>query len=117
MFSFPVIATSDSDTDAYVYGETVTLFCIVVAGGTPPITFGDWIPPEGSTSLSRGTISDDGSTLTFTALESDTGSFRCSATDSEGETDSGSEEIVVGKQWSCVTATVLLMYILQFQSY
>ena len=64
-----MIATSDSDTDAYVYGETVTLFCIVVAGGTPPITFDDWIPPEGSTSLSRGTISDDGSTLTFTALE------------------------------------------------
>ena len=64
--------------------------------------FGDWISPEGSTSLSRGTISDDGSTLMFTALESDTGSFRCSAMNSEGETDSGSEEILVGKQWSCV---------------
>ena len=94
-----MIATSDSGTAEYVYGNNITLFCIVVFGGTPPFTFGDWIPPEGSTSLLRGVVTNDGYTLSlmFTAIESDTESFICTAMDSEGETDSASEELEVGK--------------------
>ena len=93
----PVIVTSDSDTDEYVYGDNITLFCIVATGGIPPFTFGDWMPPDDSTSVSRGEITNNGSTLMFTALESDSGSFTCSAMDSTGETDSGSEKIEVSK--------------------
>ena len=92
----PVIVLSDSETDEYVYGDNITLFCITL-GGTPPFTYGDWMPPEDSTSVSSGEITNNGSTLMFTALESDSGSFTCSAIDSEGETDSGSEEIEVSK--------------------
>ena len=57
------------------YGQNVTLMCILVNG--PPSEF-VWEIPTGST---RGMTYDqqNSSTLTFTALENDTGNYTCHA--------------------------------------
>ena len=60
------------------YGQNVTLTCVLVDG--PPSEF-VWEIPSGSTSLLRGMTYDqqNSSTLTFTALENDTGNYTCNA--------------------------------------
>ena len=77
---FHIIHTDISASGGSVvnYGETVTLTCTVVDGPPSDII---WEVPIGSTSLLRGMTDDqqNSSTLTFTALEDDSGNYTCTA--------------------------------------
>lgn len=76
------------------YGETVTIRCEVV-GGT--VSF-NWMAPAGSTSLIRGnvTTTDMESTLTFTALEEDSGEYICQTEPAADPEDSATATLTVG---------------------
>lgn len=77
-------AIIEPNTIIIQYGETVTLRCEAVGE-----TVFNWMVPAGSTSLTRGnvTTTDSESTLTFIALEEDSGEYICEigpAADPEG---------------------------------
>ena len=60
----------------YLYGQNVTLLCVGI--GCDPCTF-SWGTPDSSSSLERAVIANGSftTTLTFVALEDDTGTYSC----------------------------------------
>ena len=86
--------------DEYTYGSNVTFLCAGVFGEEPYAC--SWEVPPGSSSLTNGNVSttDEGTLLTFTAFESDSGEYTCTCVDNENEVKSASESIEVGKSFT-----------------